>query len=528
MNLFKCTAVAAALFMAVLQPAAAQWQTPNHSVPMGRGVGVTGFGNAAPGSAGQPLVSNGPNADPSFQSLSANGNVFATVVALRANTAAITTAQLLGYTLVADGGEGTLNYVASDVASADNNCTIFVDASGHRFYRTAAYGSVNVKWCGAKGDGATNDVVPINRAVKIVCDGNATIASPTPFVNGTAFFPPGNYIVDGGINVDNFSGGHVSAGCTLQGSGETATVLLTLTGATANMLEIVGSSSIIIRDMYLRASAGTSVVNVIGIASSNTNPCNVIRLENVFMDSFVNVNSLLAIQNCTEGLVINVGGAIFPPATSSHNLISITSTNPFGWNGAYATISPVTPAQSGGWNFFQTQIHDQTHNSGSSTVIPFLVQGGNAPINWFGGIIAGSVAGGTGGSVTLASGSGAVTGLSFNGTNFYGDNGTQSDYTIYPNASATGVSLRNCAILNNLGVFAAVSGLTYKGLEFSSNTNFGAIFAPPAGNNGTVISAHIDAQGAAINLGAAGSITHSVLLNPGAVTAATQTNIGSF
>ena len=60
-----------AIFMlalvAVRTPAAAQWQTTNHSVPIGKGLGVTGFDAAAPGAAGQPLLSNGPGVDPSFQ-----------------------------------------------------------------------------------------------------------------------------------------------------------------------------------------------------------------------------------------------------------------------------------------------------------------------------------------------------------------------------------------------------------------------------------------------------------------------------
>lgn len=55
----------------VISPAFAQWQVPAHSVPIGQGAGITGFGSAAPSTAGQPLVSNGPNADPSFQSLPA-------------------------------------------------------------------------------------------------------------------------------------------------------------------------------------------------------------------------------------------------------------------------------------------------------------------------------------------------------------------------------------------------------------------------------------------------------------------------
>jgi len=58
--------VASAAFFIACAPAVAQWQTPNHSVPIGRGAG-TGFKSAAPGTAGQVLTSNGASADPSFK-----------------------------------------------------------------------------------------------------------------------------------------------------------------------------------------------------------------------------------------------------------------------------------------------------------------------------------------------------------------------------------------------------------------------------------------------------------------------------
>lgn len=70
MNMFKRTALAAALFMAVCQPVAAQYQVPNHSVPVGRGAGVTGFGKVTPGTAGEPLLSGGATADPVYGFLS--------------------------------------------------------------------------------------------------------------------------------------------------------------------------------------------------------------------------------------------------------------------------------------------------------------------------------------------------------------------------------------------------------------------------------------------------------------------------
>lgn len=54
-------------------PALAQWQAPDHSVPIGRGGGATGFKFAAPSTAGLPLASNGATSDPSFQQLLTGG-----------------------------------------------------------------------------------------------------------------------------------------------------------------------------------------------------------------------------------------------------------------------------------------------------------------------------------------------------------------------------------------------------------------------------------------------------------------------
>lgn len=66
MNVLKFNVVALAFVLTFAQPAAAQWQTPLHSVPVGKGSGNTGFNNAVPGAAGIPLVSRGPTIDPAF------------------------------------------------------------------------------------------------------------------------------------------------------------------------------------------------------------------------------------------------------------------------------------------------------------------------------------------------------------------------------------------------------------------------------------------------------------------------------
>jgi hypothetical protein len=69
----KMLRTAAALaFLLVCAPALAQ-QTAIHSVPIGKGAGNTGFNAAVPSTAGQPLVSNGPSADPGFGTIANSG-----------------------------------------------------------------------------------------------------------------------------------------------------------------------------------------------------------------------------------------------------------------------------------------------------------------------------------------------------------------------------------------------------------------------------------------------------------------------
>lgn len=71
MNLFRSIAFLAAL--AAASPAVAQWQVPDHAIPVGRGGGATGFRNVQPGSAGLPVVSNGPTSDPTMRPVPNNG-----------------------------------------------------------------------------------------------------------------------------------------------------------------------------------------------------------------------------------------------------------------------------------------------------------------------------------------------------------------------------------------------------------------------------------------------------------------------
>lgn len=59
-------AVALAAFFIACSPTLAQWQVPDHAVPIGRGTG-TGFKSAAPSTAGNVLTDMGASADPAFR-----------------------------------------------------------------------------------------------------------------------------------------------------------------------------------------------------------------------------------------------------------------------------------------------------------------------------------------------------------------------------------------------------------------------------------------------------------------------------
>ncbi len=76
-DFFTTILVAGILYSGCLTPdtADAQWQVPDHSVPIGRGAG-TGFKNAAPGTSGYPLLSTGASTDPAFGPIATSALTF--------------------------------------------------------------------------------------------------------------------------------------------------------------------------------------------------------------------------------------------------------------------------------------------------------------------------------------------------------------------------------------------------------------------------------------------------------------------
>jgi hypothetical protein len=71
MKMLRLIPIVLACLIAI--PALAQWQTPNHSIPVGRDIGVIGFGSVGPCNSGVPIIGAGASADPACTALSLGG-----------------------------------------------------------------------------------------------------------------------------------------------------------------------------------------------------------------------------------------------------------------------------------------------------------------------------------------------------------------------------------------------------------------------------------------------------------------------
>ena len=134
------------------------------------------------------------------------------------------TVTLAGYYAAGDfGAERILHWDSSSAAAVDNGCVFAVAAGGGRFIADdCGGGSINVKWFGAVGDGATTDSSAIQAAITAAASRNAAV-----------FFPPGTFKLTTGL-----TGGSntrlLGEGATLLT--ETNTYCLTISAGATNVL----------------------------------------------------------------------------------------------------------------------------------------------------------------------------------------------------------------------------------------------------------------------------------------------------
>jgi len=127
-------------------------------------------------------------AAPASADIPANMFATSTVAGFRAsNFIGYPKVYLAGYYAENDGGQGVLTYVSSDTTTADNGCNIFVDSSGHRYYRVET--SLKPDQCGAYGDNTHDDAAAFTAAFahsqRVVCSSGKTYSIQTQITLAT-------------------------------------------------------------------------------------------------------------------------------------------------------------------------------------------------------------------------------------------------------------------------------------------------------------------------------------------------------
>lgn len=129
--------------------------------------------------------------------------------------------QVAGYYAANDGGGGVFVYNSSSSATDDGGSVIAPTSGSGRWLRSIQ-GPANVRYWGAKGDGATDDSVAIQAALNYVHAAGG----------GVVLLPPGNFFVNTGAYVNPYFLSYYS-NTTVQGAGSGATTI-TCTNGSAN------------------------------------------------------------------------------------------------------------------------------------------------------------------------------------------------------------------------------------------------------------------------------------------------------
>jgi len=186
----------------------------------------------------------------------ANVITLANIAALRTHAGGSATPAIWldGYANPADGGEGMFTYVPTDTTSADNNGTIIVDASGHRYYRNSLDGSLNVAWFGGSPS-SSNNATALNYAL-------AALGS----TGGEIVFAPGIWTFTAAVSFTYPSG---AFSISFVGSGAANTVLYWVSSNGISLNASNAKHSFHFLDITLRAgSAGTST----GVTLTQSSP----------------------------------------------------------------------------------------------------------------------------------------------------------------------------------------------------------------------------------------------------------------
>jgi microcystin-dependent protein len=369
------------------------------------------------------------------------------------------------------------------------------------------YGGVfdAVRTYGADPTGVASSTTAINNAIAAACAAG---------VRGIVWIQPGTYLVNGGINATN-----ISSGCTIDAGGLTGTSL-TVSSSTNVILDMTGSSAVTVNNLQISDPSGFANYGIL-LSTSGTpsHPCNVNHFRGISLTGHWSQAGIY-IYDCSDSSFENSQVSCFNTAASA--CVYHTATNDLGAASNFTTIITGT-TQSGDWTYKSFEIHDLSHVSGASTVIPFYLSGSFSPIRYIGGVIAGSAS--SQGCVTLA---GGVKGVTFIGIQMYGDNGTACVNGFFAAANVTGLVIQGSSMQYTTNLFSQNNAVLWTGLNETGNSFGGGSLFSPSGSTGLLTQSFVDAKGLAINMGAGGTVTHTIMLQPGTITAGTQSANGSF
>jgi hypothetical protein len=109
-------------------------------------------------------------------------NVVTTIAALKALSpnaaAAVTTVYVSGYHAVGDGGGGTFFWDSTSVVNENGGTIIQATGIAAGRWRRIYEGALSVRFFGARGDGATDDTVPIQQAITFATSNRHSILFP--------------------------------------------------------------------------------------------------------------------------------------------------------------------------------------------------------------------------------------------------------------------------------------------------------------------------------------------------------------
>lgn len=134
-----------------------------------------------------------------------NSVVFSTYTDIRANASVNARAgKVRGRLSDSDGGEGEVYLDVTDLSSADNGGTVWVDSIGGRWKRKYT-NEISPKWFGASGDGATDDTNSLLAMISALPTSNFCISFPKSStylvnadnINGLLFNGKNNFMILG-------------------------------------------------------------------------------------------------------------------------------------------------------------------------------------------------------------------------------------------------------------------------------------------------------------------------------------------